>query len=41
MSLYCKLFKYRFKVNKINFLKYIIGYNILYIDLNYIKAILE
>ena len=33
-DLYYKLFKCRFKVNKVNFLKYLMGYNKLYINLN-------
>ena len=33
-DLYYKLFKCYFKVNKINFLEYLIGYNKLYIDPN-------
>ena len=31
-GLYYKLFKYYFKVNKVNFLKYLISYNKLYIN---------
>ena len=33
-DLYCKLFKYRFKVKEVNFLKYLIGYNKFYINSN-------
>ena len=33
-GLYCKLFKCYFKVNKVNFLEYLIDYNKLYINSN-------
>ena len=33
-NLYYKLFKCRFKINKVNFLEYLVGYNKLYINPN-------
>ena len=41
IDLYYKLFKCRFKVDKIDFLKYIISYNILYLDPNRVRVILK
>ena len=33
-GLYYKLSKYRFKINEVNFLKYLVSYNKLYINFN-------